>query len=129
MLCLGVSLGQQKTAQEERKVQYDTPGIRLEGRLTERKVYGPPGYGETPTKDKQTTILVLKLPYPITVEPSADAKQKNSPSLDPVRNVHEVQLFIARHQTAGAHALLGKRVVAEGTLSQNRIFAALRIGD
>ena len=54
--------------------RYDTAGVRLEGTLTERKEYGPPGYGETPSKDERTTILVLKLSSPISVQPAANAE-------------------------------------------------------
>lgn len=119
MLCLGASLGQQKAIGEGRTFQYDTAETRLEGRLMERKVYGPPGYGETPTKDKRGTILVLKLPYTITVEPTIGAKEKNSSSLDTIRDIREVQLFIPRDRTAAAHALIGRKIVAIGTLNES----------
>lgn len=97
---------------------YDLPDMRLEGTLNERKVYGPPGYGETPAKDERTTILILKLPNAITVEPLADAKGKDSPSLDTARHIHEIQLFIGRSRIAETRKLLGKEVVAVGTLNE-----------
>jgi hypothetical protein len=98
--------------------QYDTAGIRLEGTLMERKVYGPPGYGETPAKDERDTILILKLSHPISVEPTANAEANGSASLDPEKSIHEVQLFVDRSQTAEARKLLGKVVVAVGTLNE-----------
>jgi hypothetical protein len=98
--------------------RYDTAGIRLEGTLTERKEYGPPGYGETPSKDEKTTILVLKLSHPITVQPAANAEANGSTSLDPVKDVREVQLYIPKPQVSDARKLLGKVVVAVGTLNE-----------
>jgi hypothetical protein len=98
--------------------QYDVPEARLEGMLTERKVFGPPGYGETPAKDERTTILVLKLAQAITVEPLADAKMKNSPNLDTAKNIREVQLFVGRSQITEARKLLGRNVIAVGTLNE-----------
>jgi hypothetical protein len=97
---------------------YDVQHVRLEGMLTERKVYGPPGYGETPAQDERTTILILKLAHAITVEPLADAKAKDSPNLDTARNIREVQLFVGRSQIAEARKLLSKNVVAVGTLNE-----------
>ena len=98
--------------------RYDTAGVRLEGTLTERKEYGPPGYGETPSKDERDTILVLKLSSPISVQPTANAEASGSASLDPVKDVHEVQLFIPKPRIADARKLLGKIVVAVGTLNE-----------
>jgi hypothetical protein len=112
-------VAQQKTASETVSTyQYDTAGIRLEGTLTERKVYGPPGYGETPAKDERDTILILKLSRAITVEPTPNAEANGSASLDPEKNVHEVQLFVDRSRTAEARKLLGKVVVVVGTLNE-----------
>ena len=98
--------------------RYDTPGVRLEGTLSERKEYGPPGYGETPSKDERTTILVLKLSNPISVQPTANAEANGSASLDPVKDVRELQLYIPKPQVGDARKLLGKVVVAVGTLNE-----------
>lgn len=100
------------------RYEYDTPGVRLEGRLIERKVYGPPGYGETPAKDERDTILILRLRRVITVRPLPDAKAKNSASLGTARNIREVQLFVNRTKSDQAHQMAGKAVVAEGTLNE-----------
>jgi len=98
--------------------RYDTAGVRLEGTLTERKEYGPPGYGETPSKDVRETIFVLKLATPISVQPAANADANGSASLDPVKDVRELQLFIPKPQVPDARKLLGKVVVAVGTLNE-----------
>src|ERR1700759_2153018 len=96
--------------------KYDTPGIRLEGLLLERKVFGPPGYGETPAKDTRETILVLKLSHPIDVVPAADAEANNSASLDFVKDANEVQLFVDPSRRAEAKKWIGRRVITSGTL-------------
>ena len=98
--------------------RYDTAGVRLEGILIERNVYGPPGYGETPAKDERDTILVLKLSTRIAVQPTANAEASGSASLDMVKDVHEVQLYMRRPQVADARKLLGGVDVAVGALNE-----------
>ena len=88
--------------------RYDTAGLSLHGTLIERKVYGPPGYGETPAHDAHETILILKLPQPVSVEPAANAEANGSPNLDPAKNVREVQLFMRPPQAVEARKLLGR---------------------
>ena len=99
--------------------KYDTPGTRLEGTLVEHKVYGPPGYGETPAKDARSTILVLKLLYAISVEPAGNADASKSANLDPARHVREVQLFVSRSKAADARKLVGRIVTATGTPNES----------
>lgn len=101
-----------------RVYKYETPGVRLDGRLIERTVYGPPGYGETPAKDERDKILVLRLTHPITVEPLLNAKANRSLSLDTVKDISDIQLFIKSSQTAEAHKLVGAMVMVVGTLNE-----------
>jgi hypothetical protein len=98
--------------------KYDTEGVRLEGTLTERTFYGPPGFGETPAKDARDKVLVLKLKLPISVEPTPDAEAKGSESLDPFKHIRDVQLFIPREKNVDARKMLGGTVVAVGTLRE-----------
>jgi hypothetical protein len=115
-----IGAAQSKTAKAETTgYKYDTPKTKLEGILVERKVYGPPGYGETPAKDVRETILVLKLPRPIAVKPAQDAEAKSSFNQDPANNVREVQLFLSHDQTWNTKALLGRVVIATGTLNES----------
>jgi hypothetical protein len=117
-----ICLSQQEhvTATEhETTYKYDTPGIKLDGTLIERKVYGPPGYGETPAKDAWNTIFILKLPHGISVEPAVNAEASGSANLDSAPNVREVQLFIARAQVAAAQKLIGHLISADGTLNES----------
>lgn len=85
----------------------------------ERKVYGPPGYGETPAQDAHTTILVLKLPHPISVEPVPNADASKTANLDPAKNVQEVQLFVSQSRAADARKLVGQMITATGTLNES----------
>lgn len=123
LLCLlalaEAALGQQPS------YRYDTAGIALRGTLIERKVYGAPGYGETPAHDAHETILILKLPEPISVGPAANAGANGSPNLDPAKNIRELQLFMSPPQVAEARKHLGRMVVAIGTLNES-ITAAQR---
>lgn len=115
----GIAVGQQSS------YRYDTSGITLHGTLIERKVYGPPGYGETPAQDAHETILILKLLEPISVEPAASAEANGSPNLDPAQNVRELQLFMSRPSVVEARKHLGQKVAATGTLNES-ITAAQR---
>lgn len=125
MLLMGqprTCIAQQKIvtgAEHEASYRYDTPRVRLEGTLVERKVYGPPGYGEIPARDVRTTILVLKLLHPISVEPAASADASKTANLDPVKNVREVQLFVSQLRIADARKLVGKVAIATGTLKES----------
>ena len=109
----GGAIGQQSS------YRYDTAGITLHGTLIERKVYGPPGYGEAPAKDVHDTILILKLPQPMSVEPVANAEASGSPNLDPAKNVREVRLHMSPPQAVDARKLLGRKVTATGTLKES----------
>jgi hypothetical protein len=98
---------------------YDTRGTQLEGTLIERKVYGPPGYGETPTRDTRDTILILKLEQSISVKPAPHAKANSSASLDVAKDVREVQLFTDRSQKPSIQTLIGQGIVVTGTLNES----------
>jgi hypothetical protein len=117
----GTCVAQQKAGTgsvPEASYKYDTPGVQLEGTLIERKVYGPPGYGETPAKDLRTSIFVLKLRQPITAEPIPPVA-KDNPNGDTFKHVREVQLFVNSSQTADARKLVGHTVAATGTLNES----------
>jgi hypothetical protein len=110
----GVPLSQSSNVNTaEPAYKYDTPGVKLEGRLIERTFFGPPGFGETPAHDAREKVLVLRLKKPITVAPV-----KNPEEEDVARHVEEVQLFfIPRTKGDEARKLLEKTVIAVGTLN------------
>jgi hypothetical protein len=103
----------------ERTFKFDTPNVKLEGTLSERVFYGPPGFGETPDKDAREKVFVLTLGQPITAVPIEDAQAKGSSSLSTQRKVRAVQLFIfPSAKREHARELIGKAVVAVGTLNE-----------
>ena len=108
---------QQQAGVKEAIYKCDTPGIQLEGVLTQRTFYGPPGYGETPTKDAREKVYLLKLGRPVTMTPIDDPKAKTC--WDAFPHVREVQLFIAPESKMNASGLLGKTVVATGTIRES----------
>jgi hypothetical protein len=59
------------------------------------------------------------LPRPIAVKPAQDAEAKSSFNQDPANNVREVQLFLSHDQTWNTKALLGRVVIATGTLNES----------
>jgi hypothetical protein len=108
------------TSEHEQIYKCDAEGARLDGILTQRMFYGPPGFGETPAKDLHDKVLILKLAKPITVEPIEDAKAKNSTNLRTLKHVRQVQLFFHGSKAAEGEArkLLGKTVVVVGALDE-----------
>lgn len=111
--------GPSKASTEQRVVKFDTPDVRLEGRLLEREYFGPPGFGETPKEDAREKVLVVALEQPITAKPIQDAEAKGSPSLDTRKNVREVHLFLLTTELKQeTRKLIGKKVIAIGTLNE-----------
>jgi len=106
-------------AKQQRCLQYDSPGVQLNGTLRERRVFGPPGYGETPGRDQRTTILILKLKHAICVDRAANAESVGSANLDQANNVREMQLFMNESQAAIARKLVGRAVAVIGTLNES----------
>ena len=100
-------------------LRFEVPETQIEGILIERKVFGPPGYGETPAKDARDTILIVKLSHPISVRPAVDAEATGSASLDPAVDISEVQLFGDRSSVSQFRKLLGLRIIATGTLEES----------
>lgn len=109
----------QHTGGKSTEYRYDTPGTDLSGVLVERNVYGPPGYGETPSRDSHEKIYVLKLSKSISVEPTPNAEATGSASLDPAQNVREVQLFVPQQQKSRIATLIGHSIEAKGTLNES----------
>jgi hypothetical protein len=104
---------------QDRIYEFDTPNVALEGILSERVFYGPPGFGETPEKDARERVLILRLKQSITAVPTKDAKAKGSSSLGIEKDVRSVQLFIFPIEKKNqARKLIGKTVIAIGALNE-----------
>ena len=110
-------LAQQQARAKEAIYKCDTPGIQLEGMLTQRTFYGPPGFGETPAKDAREKVYLLKLGRPVTMTPIDDPKAKTC--WDAFPHVREVQLFIPLENKMDASRFLGKTVVATGIIRES----------
>jgi hypothetical protein len=113
---------QGKTAASELQEPHykcDTPGVQLEGLLTQRTFYGPPGFGETPAKDARERVLILKLAKPITVDPIENVKANHGSCWATFPHLKQIQLFIFPPDKAlRARKLVGKTVVAIGALHE-----------
>lgn len=104
---------------QEAHIKCDTPGVQLEGTLTARTFYGPPGFGETPAQDARERVLILKLSRPITVNPMNDGKAHKGSCWGSFPHLAAVQLFIfPKARLANARKLAGKKVVVVGMLRE-----------
>jgi Domain of unknown function (DUF4431) len=92
--------------------QYEPVLVSLKGTLVRETLAGPPNYEDIHKGDKPETIWLLKLQSPICVD-----QDKVQPDLNPSqKNVRKVQLVLDNEHYERAKALLGRRVVATGTL-------------
>ena len=117
----GTSAAQENTTsgqQLESHYKCDTQGVQLEGLLTTHTFYGPPGFGETPAKDAREKTLILKLAKPITVDPIENVKANKGSCWGRFPHLRAVQLFISPQEATDARKLVGKQVVAVGTLRE-----------
>lgn len=98
---------------------YDYPSVKLHGRLLEKDVLGPPGYGESPQVDRKGKIFVLRLDCAIDVVPHAGSVPKHTSSLDAIHDVKEVQLFFRLKDDAkAAQSHLNMSVTVHGDLGE-----------
>ena len=117
---LGTIVGQEKPQPEtDLTYNYDGAKVQLLGVLVKRKVYGPPGYGETPAQDTRATILVLKLSHAVNVVPLPNANATETPDLDAVQAIREVQLFISSSKHLDSKTFIGSTVAVVGTLHES----------
>jgi hypothetical protein len=91
---------------------YEPALVSLHGILVRETFAGPPNYRDIHKGDEPEAIWLLKLESPICVD-----EDKAQPDLNPSqRNVRKVQLVLNKEYGERANVLLGKRVVASGTL-------------
>ncbi len=91
------------------------PMVALEGTIRSRRVWGAPGFGETPKQDSRTTIYLLRLKKPKT----AGGLSLGAPSnREAAREYSEVQLFCDSTKfprcAATVHSSVGRRVTVSG---------------
>jgi hypothetical protein len=93
-------------------LSYEPSLVALHGTLTREDFPGPPNYQDTGKGDKAETYWFVKLDSPICVN-----EGKSDPNLNPrQKNIHRVQLVFGAEAYGKYSALLGKKVVASGTL-------------
>ena len=91
---------------------YGPGSVSLHGTLRRKALPGPPNYEDIHKGDKPETFWLLRLDSPICV-----AQDKAEPDLNPrQKDVREVELVLNNEQAGRMNVLLGKRVVATGTL-------------
>jgi hypothetical protein len=96
--------------------------VQLEGKLSERTLYGPPGgFGQTPSRDAYEKLFLLDLTSSITVQPLEGATAEKSTCSKTFRHVRQVQLFVAPANSGEAEKMVGKVVVAFGFLDESHL--------
>jgi hypothetical protein len=91
---------------------YQPEVVSLHGKLLLKTFAGPPNYHDIRKGDEAQTVWLVRLDSPICVD-----RDKAEPDLNPSqKNVRSVQLVLNREDGERAKALLGKRVVATGSL-------------
>jgi hypothetical protein len=91
---------------------YEPAVVGLHGTLIRETFAGPPNYSDIRNGDKAETYWLLKLDSPICVN-----QDVSEPDLNPsYKDIHRVQLVLDQAAYERYKALLGKRVVATGSL-------------
>ena len=93
-------------------LSYEPAVVRLRGILVRKTFPGPPNYESIKKGDRPEAYWLLDLLAPVCINAAAV-----EPDLNPARNgVHQIQLVVRSKQYSQYKSLLGKRVVATGTL-------------
>ena len=104
------SLGQ--TASKSACLSYGPAIVTLSGTLVRKTFPGPPNYESVSKGDKPETALLLDLSKSVCVN-----EDKAEPDLNPKQTgVGQVQLVLQVRQYAHHKLLIGRRVIATGTL-------------
>lgn len=91
---------------------YEPALVSLYGTLTRKIFAGPPNYQDIHRGDAAEAVWMIKLDSPICVN-----QDKAEPDLNPSQqNVRVVQLVLKKEEIERANTLLGRKVVASGTL-------------
>jgi hypothetical protein len=97
-----------------RCLSYEPAVVSLNGTLVRKTFPGPPNYESTQNGDKPETAWFLDLQFPICVD-----EDKLEPGLNQAQDsVRKIQLILQRDQYQRYKRLIGMKVFATGTLSQ-----------
>jgi hypothetical protein len=100
------------TAATESCLSYEPRVVRIAGVLGQKTVPGPPNYESIRNSDRPETYWFMKLSHPVCVD-----QDKAEPDRNPAeKSISRIQLVPGPAGYAAYAGLLGKRVVATGTL-------------
>jgi uncharacterized protein DUF4431 len=101
-----------QVGRHNRCIQYEPAVVKLSGTLVRQTFPGPPGYESIPEGDQAESFWLIKLASPICV-----AQDKADPLINTAkRNVRRVQLVVNEKMYKQYRKLVGRKVVATGTL-------------
>jgi hypothetical protein len=93
-------------------LSYEPAVVKIAGTLGRKTVPGPPNYESVRNGDRPETYWFVQLSRPVCV-----GEDEKEPDLNPAKNdVGSIQLVLAPDAYAAYKELVGKRVVASGTL-------------
>lgn len=93
-------------------LSYEPAVVTLSGTLVRKTFPGPPNYESVKTGDKPETSWFLDLPERVCVN-----EDKSEPDLNPKQSgIHEIQLVIQPEQYQQHKGMVGRKVLATGTL-------------
>jgi hypothetical protein len=110
LLSTACSIGHAATARA--CLPYEPAVVTVRGTLERKTFPGPPNYESARKGDKPETYWILELPQAVCV-----AEDSREPDLDPARaNISRIQLVLTPEMYAAYKALVGRKVMASGTL-------------
>ncbi|HKM62946.1 MAG TPA: DUF4431 domain-containing protein [Acidisphaera sp.] len=105
---IALGLGVQLSAADAQCLRYEPQQVVLTGSVQREQTYGPPGYGETPSRDAKEITYFLQLSAPICV-------QRGEGSDEPAESGVQ-RLQIAFLNMEPDPRIAGRRVSITGTL-------------
>jgi hypothetical protein len=104
------SVGQ--TTPQSECLSYEPTVVTISGTLVRKTFPGPPNYDSVKKGDRRETGWFLDLPENVCVK-----VDRAEPDLNPKQSgIHGIQLVLQPRQCAQYKSLVGKRVIATGTL-------------
>ena len=95
--------------------------VALSGVIESREMYGPPGFGETPARDKKVPYYVLRLNHKMSFRRMVDLSNINTNGIAHIVESSEVQLVSTSDRIdEQLSALLGSMVVVRGPVYEPR---------
>jgi len=93
-------------------LSYEPTVVKLQGTLARKTYPGPPNYEDVRKGDRPESSWFVVLSHPVCVD-----EDKESPDLNPAhQNIRSVQLVLTQEAYKKYKGLIGKRVIATGTL-------------